>query len=204
MGRRPGCSPPAPPVFRASPVLPPCSPTPLFELRSTAPWPIPSSRRTKARPWPSSASPGLGQDQVTLLLDTYDTEAAAKKVVLLAPRLARDGIAVRGVRLDSGDLADHARRVRAILDHGGLTAGADFRQRRSGRMAASRARGRRPRSTATASAPASPPRATLRRSTVPTKQQVYAGVPKRKRSEGKAIFARPQGLRSARIRSARR
>ena len=59
-------------------------------------------------------------DQVTLLLDTYDTEAAAKKVVSLAPRLARDGITVRGVRLDSGDLAAHARQVRAILDQGGL------------------------------------------------------------------------------------
>ena len=35
-------------------------------------------------------------------------------------RLARDGITVRGVRLDSGDLAAHARQVRAILDQGGL------------------------------------------------------------------------------------
>ena len=59
-------------------------------------------------------------DQVTLLLDAYDTEAAAKKVVSLAPRLARDGITVPGVRLDSGDLAAHACQVRAILDQGGL------------------------------------------------------------------------------------
>ena len=59
-------------------------------------------------------------DLVILLLDTYDTEAAAEKVVRLAPRLQREGIEVRGVRLDSGDLADHARRVRRILDDGGL------------------------------------------------------------------------------------
>ena len=57
---------------------------------------------------------------VILLVDTYDTEAGAEKVVRLAPRLARDGIAVQGVRLDSGDLAEHARRVRPILDAGGL------------------------------------------------------------------------------------
>lgn len=56
-----------------------------------------------------------------LLLDTYDTEAAAHKVVALAPLLARDGIAIHGVRLDSGDLGEHARRVRRILDDGGLT-----------------------------------------------------------------------------------
>jgi nicotinate phosphoribosyltransferase len=59
-------------------------------------------------------------DQVVLLLDTYDTEAAARKVAALAPRLAADGITVRGVRLDSGDLARHARAVRAILDAAGL------------------------------------------------------------------------------------
>jgi nicotinate phosphoribosyltransferase len=57
---------------------------------------------------------------VVLLIDTYDTERAAEKVVALAPRLKREGITVRGVRLDSGDLADHARKVRAILDAGGL------------------------------------------------------------------------------------
>jgi len=57
---------------------------------------------------------------VVLLIDTYDTEAAAEKVVQLAPELERAGIRVRGVRLDSGDLAAHARAVRAILDRGGL------------------------------------------------------------------------------------
>ena len=60
-------------------------------------------------------------DNVVLLLDTYDTEAAAEKVVALAPRLKQRGITIQGVRLDSGDLADHARKVRRILDSGGLT-----------------------------------------------------------------------------------
>jgi nicotinate phosphoribosyltransferase len=59
---------------------------------------------------------------VVLLIDTYDTEAAAEKVVQLAPRLERDGIKIQGVRLDSGDLADHAFKVRRILDEGGLRA----------------------------------------------------------------------------------
>jgi nicotinate phosphoribosyltransferase len=57
---------------------------------------------------------------VVLLLDTYDTEAAAEKVVKLAPQLAAEGITIKGVRLDSGDLGEHARQVRRILDRGGL------------------------------------------------------------------------------------
>ena len=56
---------------------------------------------------------------VVLLIDTYDTEAGAEKVVTLASRLREQGIAVKAVRLDSGDLAEHARRVRKILDDGG-------------------------------------------------------------------------------------
>ncbi len=62
------------------------------------------------------AQPG----HVVLLLDTYDTEAAARKVVALAPRLQKRGITIKGVRLDSGNLADHSRRVRRILNDGGL------------------------------------------------------------------------------------
>ncbi len=59
-------------------------------------------------------------DGVILLIDTYDTEAGARKVVELAPKLKADGIAIRGVRIDSGDLAAMAKKVRAILDAGGL------------------------------------------------------------------------------------
>lgn len=57
---------------------------------------------------------------VILLIDTYDTEAAAGKVVSLAKKLQHEGIHIKGVRLDSGDLAAHARNVRRILDEGGL------------------------------------------------------------------------------------
>lgn len=55
-----------------------------------------------------------------MLIDTYDTEAAAQRLVPLARRLAAEGLAIQAVRLDSGDLAQHARRVRRILDAGGL------------------------------------------------------------------------------------
>lgn len=59
-------------------------------------------------------------DNAVLLLDTYDTEAAARKVVDLVPELAAQGITPRGVRLDSGDLAELSKSVRRILDEGGL------------------------------------------------------------------------------------
>jgi nicotinate phosphoribosyltransferase len=59
-------------------------------------------------------------DNLILLIDTYDTEAAARKVAALAPRLSAAGIRVQGVRLDSGDLIDLSRRVRRILDNAGL------------------------------------------------------------------------------------
>ena len=126
-------------------------------------------------------------EQVTLLLDTYDTEAAAHKVVRLAPRLAREGITVRGVRLDSGDLAAHARRVRTILDQGGLT---QVRIFASGGLDEWQLRppaatppldgfGGGTRLTTSADAPALD---------CAYKLQAYAGVPKRKRSEGKATW----------------
>ena len=57
---------------------------------------------------------------VILLIDTYDTEQGARKVVALAPRLKADGIAIRGVRIDSGDLIAMSKKVRVILDDGGL------------------------------------------------------------------------------------
>jgi nicotinate phosphoribosyltransferase len=56
---------------------------------------------------------------VVLLIDTYDTERGAARVVELAPRLRKQGITVKAVRLDSGDLAQHACKVREILDQGG-------------------------------------------------------------------------------------
>ena len=92
---------------------------------------------------------------VTLLIDTYDTEAAARKVVALAPRLKADGIAIRAVRIDSGDLVALSRRVRRILDAGGF---ADVEIFASGGLdedaVAALRRAPALRSTASASAPA--------------------------------------------------
>lgn len=55
-----------------------------------------------------------------LLIDTYDTELAALKVVALASKLKSRGIRVQGVRLDSGNLLVLSRNVRRILNEGGL------------------------------------------------------------------------------------
>lgn len=59
-------------------------------------------------------------ENLTFLIDTYDSEAAARKLVALAPRLEARGIRISGVRLDSGDLVALSRSVRSILDQGGL------------------------------------------------------------------------------------
>ena len=64
----------------------------------------------------AAAHPG----HAIVLIDTYDTERAAAALVEAAPGLAARGLAIQGVRIDSGDLGEHARRVRAILDAGGL------------------------------------------------------------------------------------
>ncbi len=55
-------------------------------------------------------------ESAVLLIDTYDTVAGARKAV----ELAKSGIQVKGVRLDSGDLGALSRQVRKILDAGGL------------------------------------------------------------------------------------
>ncbi|MBA4147021.1 MAG: nicotinate phosphoribosyltransferase [Verrucomicrobia bacterium] len=60
------------------------------------------------------------RDNVVFLIDTYNTERGAEKVVKLAPQLKAEGIQIRGVRLDSGDMATLSKRVREILDRGGL------------------------------------------------------------------------------------
>ena len=95
-------------------------------------------------------------DNLVLLLDTYDTEAAARKVVALAPRLKAAGITIRGVRLDQRRSRSRCRAACArILDAGGLARRDDLRQRRPRRRCAGRpspAPARR--STASASAPA--------------------------------------------------
>ena len=57
-------------------------------------------------------------DNVVLLIDTYDTRRSAEKVVRLARSLEKEGITIKAVRLDSGDLHDLAVSVRRILDAG--------------------------------------------------------------------------------------
>jgi nicotinate phosphoribosyltransferase len=127
-------------------------------------------------------------DNVVLLLDTYDTEAAAHKAVQLAPRLQARSIAIKGVRLDSGDLAEHARRVRRILDDGGLTettifASGGLDEFKLQEMLASGAPidgfGIGSRLDVSADAPYLD---------CAYKLQEYAGRPRRKRSEGKATW----------------
>ncbi|MCY3698939.1 MAG: nicotinate phosphoribosyltransferase [Gemmatimonadetes bacterium] len=125
-------------------------------------------------------------DNTVLLIDTYDTEAGASKVVELAPRLRAEGIEIQGVRLDSGDLAAHARRVRRILDEGGcpgvrIFASSSLDEHDVARLAHTPIDGFGVGAALTVSADE------------PTldsvyKLQEYAGRPRRKRSEGKATW----------------
>jgi nicotinate phosphoribosyltransferase len=66
--------------------------------------------RTFARVFPRNA---------TLLIDTYDTEEGARIVARVATELRSEGISIRAVRLDSGDVAALSRSVRHILDAAG-------------------------------------------------------------------------------------
>ena len=64
----------------------------------------------------------LRPKDLTLLIDTYDTEAAARRIVELSKKLEEKGISVGSVRLDSGDFVQLSKSVRRILDEGGLAA----------------------------------------------------------------------------------
>jgi nicotinate phosphoribosyltransferase len=125
---------------------------------------------------------------LTLLIDTYDTEAGARLVVRLAPRLAAAGIVIAAVRLDSGDLAMHARNVRALLDAAGLqqirimaSGGLDDRSLQDlvGQGAPIDSFGIGTSLTTSSDAPALD---------CAYKLQEYAGRPRRKLSEGKATW----------------
>ena len=59
-------------------------------------------------------------DTTTLLIDTYDTVAAAHKAVGVAKEMEARGQRLAGVRLDSGDILSLSREVRRILDEAGL------------------------------------------------------------------------------------
>lgn len=132
-----------------------------------------------------------------LLIDTYDTIEAARKVVALGRRLRLAGIAVKGVRLDSGDLGALAREVRSILDSGGLAeaiifASGDLDEWRVAELVDSGAPidsfGIGTRMVTSHDAPSLD---------FVYKLQEYAGEPRRKRSTGKATWpGRKQVFRS--------
>lgn len=67
--------------------------------------------RAYAREWPN---------ETTLLIDTYDTLQGARNAAIVAKELEAKGCRMRGVRLDSGDLLELSRKVRAVLDNEGL------------------------------------------------------------------------------------
>ena len=125
---------------------------------------------------------------LTLLIDTYDTERGAAIVTVIAPRLAAEGITISAVRLDSGDLAAHARAVRAILDAAGLQS---IRILASGGLDENSLQ-----TLCRAGAPIDAfgvGTSLTTSSDVPAldcayKLQEYAGRPRRKRSEGKATW----------------
>jgi nicotinate phosphoribosyltransferase len=58
-------------------------------------------------------------DRAVLLIDTFDTLRGAKIAAEVATELAAEGIEIRGVRIDSGDLASSSKEVRSILDAAG-------------------------------------------------------------------------------------
>lgn len=125
-------------------------------------------------------------DNAVLLIDTYDTEAAAEKIIELVEKLKPDGIDIHGVRLDSGDLAAHARHVRRILDAGGLNhvrilASGNIDEYRLLKLAEAPIDGFGigTRMNTSADAPYLD---------CAYKLQEYAGIPRRKKSEGKATW----------------
>ncbi|MGJ0485485.1 MAG: nicotinate phosphoribosyltransferase [Methylomicrobium sp.] len=132
----------------------------------------------------AQANPG----NVVLLIDTYDTEAGAQKVVELAPELNSMNIRIKGVRLDSGDLADHALKVRKILDAAGLADTTIFASGNIDEYTLERL--------TAAEAPIDGYGIGTHLDTSEDtpyldcayKLQEYAGIPRRKRSEGKATW----------------
>jgi nicotinate phosphoribosyltransferase len=124
----------------------------------------------------------------TLLIDTYDTEAAAQALIPLVHKMKKEGISIQAVRIDSGDLGEHARRVRAILDAGGVH---DIRIFASGNLDEYAVA-----ALLTSEAPIDGFGVGTRMNTSADqpyldcayKLQEYAGVARRKRSEGKATW----------------
>lgn len=58
--------------------------------------------------------------QTVLLVDTYDTHGGVEKAIEVARAMREEGTELRGIRLDSGDLAELARDARRRLDEEGF------------------------------------------------------------------------------------
>ncbi|WP_405231191.1 nicotinate phosphoribosyltransferase [Lentisalinibacter salinarum] len=127
-------------------------------------------------------------ENTVLLIDTYDTEEGARKVVELARKLEPEGFTIRGVRIDSGDLCASAKAVRRILDEGGCE---DIEIMVSGGLNEDRIAG-----LAAAGIPATgygvgtdlDVSADAPYLDCVYKIQEYAGIPRRKKSAGKATW----------------
>lgn len=124
----------------------------------------------------------------TLLVDTYDTPRGVARVAALARRLSAAGLQVAAVRLDSGDLLALAQHARRTLDEAGLGsvtvfASGDLDEHRVAALVAAGAPvdgfGVGTALTTSADVPALD---------MVYKLQAYAGVPRRKRSPGKATW----------------
>ncbi|MGC9196827.1 MAG: nicotinate phosphoribosyltransferase [Syntrophobacteraceae bacterium] len=59
-------------------------------------------------------------DRTVLLIDTYDTISGARKAAQVGREMSERGLSLKGVRLDSGDIAALSKEVRQILDEAGL------------------------------------------------------------------------------------
>ena len=127
-------------------------------------------------------------DGLVLLIDTYDVEGAVAKVINLAERLAPEGITIRSLRLDSGDLAAGSHRIRELLDEAGQQQIGIFLSGNLDEHAVAElvvdgtpvnGFGVGTRLDVSADAPALD---------IAYKLQAYGGQPRRKRSEGKATW----------------
>ncbi len=125
---------------------------------------------------------------LVLLIDTYDVDEAVAKVIDIAGRLDKDGIEIKALRLDSGDMAAGSLRIRRMLDAAGLDQIGIFLSGNLDEFAVDEyCRGGVPvtgfgvgtRLDVSADAPALD---------IAYKLQEYDGRPRRKRSEGKATW----------------